>query len=281
MKPVNEQCILVTGATDGIGMITARRLAQQGATVLLHGRDADKCRQVMKEIQRETGNPCLECFIADFSSLPEVRHLATAIGQSHDHLDVLINNAGVLPPASAADPRPVGAQGHELCMTVNYLAPFLLTHLLLPCLRGASSARIVNVASAAQEAIDFDDLMVENDYGPMRAYSRSKLALVLFTVELSHRLRGDPITVNCMHPGSLLDTKMVRQAFSRPMGSAQSGAEVEVFLATAPELDRVTGTYFYQKRPARAHPQAYDEAARQHLWQVSMALTGLTTPFNA
>ena len=280
MTPVSEQVILVTGATDGIGRLTAGRLSQMGARVLLHGRDADKCRRVKSEIEKQTDNVSLACVTADFSSLTEVRRLATEIRQSHDRLDVLINNAGIFPAASETDPPPVGEQGYAHCMTVNYLAPFLLTHLLLPCLRGAAAARIVNVASAAQEAIDFDDLMMENDYGAMQAYSRSKLALVLFTFELSHRLQNDPLTVNCMHPGSLLDTKMVRQAFSQPMGSARSGAEVAVHLATAPELEGITGAYFDRKQSARAHPQAYDEAARQRLWQLSLALTGLAAQAN-
>lgn len=268
---------MITGATDGIGRITASMLAQKGAAMLLHGRDAQKCRNVKTAIKKETGNTKITCFTADLSSLSEVRKLALTVRRSHEHLDVLINNAGVYPTVSEKHPRPVGTDGHELCITVNYLAPFLLTHLLLPSLRRSTAARIVNVVSAAQEAIDLENLMLVTGYGPMRAYSRSKLALVMFTFELSRRLHGEAFTVNCMHPGSLLDTKMVRQAFSQPMGSARSGAEVEVHLATAPELDRITGTYFDQKHPSRAHPQAYDVAFRKRLWQMSLGLTGLAT----
>jgi NAD(P)-dependent dehydrogenase (short-subunit alcohol dehydrogenase family) len=273
MKPVSEQSILITGATDGIGRITAERLAQMGARVLLHGRDPKKCRAARDEIRRETGSDKLECYVADFSSLPEVRQMAAEVLNAHERLDVLINNAGVLPVPGEKKGRPLSAQGHELCMAVNYLAPFLLTILLLPPLRASDAARIVNVSSAAQEAIDFEDFMLTHGYSPMRAYARSKLALAMFTFELDHRLKAENITVNCLHPGSLLDTKMVRQAFATPQGTPESGAEVEVYVAVSPDVAGVSGAYFDRMTQARAHALAYDAAARERLWALSLELT--------
>ncbi|AOY57651.1 MULTISPECIES: SDR family oxidoreductase [Desulfococcus] len=273
MKPVSEQSILITGATDGIGRITAERLAQMGARVLLHGRDPEKCRAARDEIRRETGSDKLEFYVADFSSLPEVRRMAAEVLAAHDGLDVLINNAGVLPVPGGKKDRPRSDQGHELCMAVNYLAPFLLTILLLPLLRASGAARIVNVSSAAQEAIDFEDFMLADGYSPMRAYARSKLALAMFTIELDRRLKSDGITVNCLHPGSLLDTKMVRQAFGTPQGTAESGAEVEVYVAVSPDVDGVSGAYFDRMTQAEAHAQAYDAEIRQRLWALSLELT--------
>lgn len=275
--PNNDKRIaLVTGSTDGIGKLTAQRLAEMGDAVLIHGRSLEKVRSTAEEIRRKSGNPAVAHVTADLASLAEVRRMATDVDQRYDRLDVLINNAGVLPAEAPKGERPISADGFELCLAVNYLAPFLLTHLLMPLLRAAPAARILNVSSAAQENVDFDDLMLENTaYAPMHAYARSKLALAMFTMELSQRLAKEPITVNCLHPGTLLDTKMVRRAFSHPQGSAASGAEVEVYLATDPELADVSGAYFDRKSKARAHDQAYDEQARTRLWQRSLALTGL------
>lgn len=277
MIPISEQFILVTGATDGIGKLTASRLARLGANVLIHGRDADKCRAVRDKMRETEDNPKIDFFVADFSSLSNVRQMAAELRESHENLDVLINNAGVLPSSAEYGNRPFSKEGFDLCFTVNYLAPFLLTHLLLPALRTSSAARIINVTSAAWETIDLDDLLLFHNYSPMRAYARSKLALAMFTFELSARLMGEQVTVNCLHPGNLLDTKMVRQAFSRSMGKAESGAEAEVYLATAPELEGISGAYYDQKRRDRYHEQVYDAQARQKLWQASLELTDLVT----
>jgi NAD(P)-dependent dehydrogenase (short-subunit alcohol dehydrogenase family) len=276
MKPLREKFILVTGSTDGIGKITALRLARMGAGVILHGRDPEKCHAVRDEIWKTSGNPKLEYVVADFSSISDVRHMAASVREGYEHLDVLINNAGILPVESESGRRHLSAQGYDLCLAVNYLAPFLLTHLLQPCLRNARAARIINIGSAAQEPIDFDNLMLSEGYTPLRAYAQSKLALTMFTFELHQRLKDEPITVNCLHPGSLLDTKMVRQAFAQPRGSAESGAEAEVYLATHPDLENVSGLYFDHLQPSQANPQAYDATARSLLWQRSLELTGLT-----
>jgi len=282
METNNQKRFLVTGSTDGIGRLTAGRLAGMGQAVLVHGRDPEKVEAAADDIRRESGNPEVSGIVADFSSLNRVRRLAAELGDRYDRLDVLINNAGVLPVEEGKNGRPLSEDGHELCMAVNYLAPFLLTNLLLPLLLSASGARILNVSSVAQDKVDLDDLMLEkDDYAPMHAYACSKLALAMFTMELSDRLGKKNATVNCLHPGSLLDTKMVRRAFSRPQGSADSGAEVEVYLATSPELANVTGVYFDRKARSRAHAQAYDRRSRERLWRTSLELTGLVQPMQS
>jgi NAD(P)-dependent dehydrogenase (short-subunit alcohol dehydrogenase family) len=273
MRPIREQFILVTGATDGIGKLVARHLAHMGAAVMIHGRNLEKCRDIKDEIWKSSGNPRVQYVLADFSSLHDVLHMARSVRETYNRLDVLINNAGLLPVEREDQQRHLSAQDYDLCFSVNYLAPFVLTQLLLPALEAADGARIVNVVSAAQEAIDFDDLMLTRDYTPMRAYARSKLALTMFTFELDQRLGKKNIAVNCVHPGSLLNTKMVREAMLQPLAEAASGAEVEVYLATAPELDGVSGHYFDRKSISRAHAQAYDAIARQRLWRISTELT--------
>jgi len=273
MKPIEDQVILITGATDGIGKKTAQGLADRGATVLLHGRSREKGDATLAAIAEATGNNRCRYYRADLAALDEVRKLADEVKSEHDHLDVLINNAGVGPGPMSRRSRELSRDGYELRLAVNYLAPFLLTRLLLPLLRQPESARIVNVSSAAQQTIDFDDLMLEENYDPMKAYACSKLALTMFTFELAQRLEGAGITVNCLHPGSLLDTKMVRESFSSPWGSAQSGADVEIHVATAADLEGVTGKYFDRNREGRAAGQAYDRKARETLWRLSEKYT--------
>jgi len=273
MRPIEEQTILVTGSTDGIGRIAVEKLAQKGANVLVHGRNAEKCAATVKEIREKTGSQKLSYYLGDLSSLVAVQDLAQAIQSDHSRLDVLINNAGVGPGAASGGNRPLSEDGHELLFAVNYLAPYLLTHLLMPVLRRSAPARIVNVSSAAQEAIDFSEVMLERSYDPMQAYARSKLALTMFTFDMAEQFQATEITANCLHPGSLLDTKMVRD-FAPPQGSAESGAEVEIYVATAADLQGTTGLYFKGKRPGRAHDQAYDLEARQKLRRVSQELTG-------
>ncbi len=275
MTWISDKKVLITGATDGIGEITAQKLVGQDAKVILHGRDPDKIRSTADAIQKETGTAIVATYVADLSELSQVRALADTVRSDHGRLHVLINNAGVLPAKSHGDERLLSEDGYELCFAVNYLAPFLLTHLLLPLLRDSAPARIVNVSSAAQDPLDFEDLMLETGYSAMRAYGQSKLALAMFTLELAERLDPGTITANCLHPGSLLDTKMVREAFTSPMGSAESGAEVEVYVAGSRDLAGVTGRYFNEKREARLHGQAYDPEARRRLWEISRKLTGL------
>jgi len=260
----------VTGATDGLGKRVARDLALKGATVLLHGRDPERGEAAVREIREETSNDKLHYYLADFSSLEQVRRLADEVRADHDRLDVLVNNAGVL-----TRQRTVTEDDYELTFAVNYLAPFLLTRLLLPLLYQSVPARIVNVASGAQSPVDFDDPMLERGYDGLRAYAQSKLALVMFTFDLAEELEGTDLTANSLHPASLMDTKMVLETFGSASSSVQEGADATVRLAASPKMQGITGKYFDEQREARADKQAYNEEARARLRRLSEELTGL------
>ena len=278
MRDASERTIMITGATDGLGRRVAEDLAGLGATLLLHGRSPDKGEAVLAAIRDATGNTRLRYYNADLSSLAEVRRLAEAVAADQPCLDVLVNNAGL-----GAGPRPkereTSADGFELRFAVNYLAPFLLTRMLLPLLRRAAAdkgeARIVNVASAAQQALDFADPMLERGYSGMRAYSQSKLALVMFSFDLTRELAGSGVTVNALHPASLMDTKMVREWFGTPRSTVEEGARAVERLVLTEELAGVTGEYFEGQRQARAAAQADDEEARRRLRQMSERWVGL------
>jgi NAD(P)-dependent dehydrogenase (short-subunit alcohol dehydrogenase family) len=269
MRDLAEAKILVTGATDGLGKRVALELASKGATVLLHGRNTERLETALEEVRRETGSEKLRSYLADLSSLAAVRGLAERILPDEERLDVLVNNAGVIVPE-----RRESEDGYELTFAVNYLAHFLITSLLLPLLRDSAPARIVNVASAGQSPVDFGDLMLERGYDGMRAYSQSKLAQIMFTFELAERLQGTGVTVNALHPASLMDTKMVLETFGHSMSTVQEGADATVRLAVSPELEGVTGRYFDGRREARANRQAYDAQARKRLWVLSEELCG-------
>jgi NAD(P)-dependent dehydrogenase (short-subunit alcohol dehydrogenase family) len=265
VRPVDRQTILVTGATDGHGRALARELVSRGATVLLHGRSEER----LEDTQRELG--AAATYVADFSSLEEVRRLASELERDQERLDLLVNNAGI---GGGNGRREESADGYELRFAVTYLAPFLLTNLLLPLLRRSVPARIVNVASAGQAAIDFDDVMLERRYDAMRAYGQSKLAQIMFTFELAERLRGEDagVTVNALHPASLMNTKMVYESFGYTMSTVEDGVEATLRLAISPELEGVTGRYFDRLREARPNKQADDAEARRRLWRLSEEL---------
>jgi len=205
--------ILITGSTDGVGRHVALELATVGATVLIHGRSRERAESLLGEI-RKRGNNAAAFYQADLSSLAEVRELAARIRKEHERLDALINNAGIGSRSGGAQRR-TSAEGYELRFAVNYLAGFLLTRLLLPLIVASAPARIVNVASAGQYRIDFEDVMLTRGYDGGRAYAQSKLAQVMFTVDLAHELEGSGVTVNCLHPATYMDTTMVRRAASR------------------------------------------------------------------
>jgi NAD(P)-dependent dehydrogenase (short-subunit alcohol dehydrogenase family) len=272
VQPVDRQTILVTGATDGLGRALAGELATRGATVLLHGRSPDRLEAAVGELGAASGTDRLRSYLADFSSLDNVRTLAAAVVRDNDRLDVLVNNAGI--GAGRNGRREMSADGYELRFAVNYLAPFLLTQLLLPMLRRSAPARIVNVASAGQAPIDFDDVMLERRYDGMRAYAQSKLAQVMFTLELAERLLdvGVDVTVNALHPASLMNTKMVYESFGYARSRVEQGVEATLRLALSPELEGVSGQYFDGRREARPHRQAKDGDARRRLWRLSEEL---------
>jgi len=269
MRDAAETTVLVTGATDGLGKRVARELATKGATVLLHGRSTERLQATREEVRERTGSEKLRYYLADLSSLGEVRDLAERILTQHERLDVLVNNAGII-----SRERKESEEGYELTFAVNYLSHFLLTSLLMPLLRDSIPARIVNVASAGQSPLDFSNLMLERGYDAMRAYTQSKLAQIMFTMELAGHLQDTGVSVNALHPASLMDTKMVHSTFGYTMSTVEEGAKAVVRLAASPEVEGVTGRYFDGTREARANRQAYDPQARRRLWVLSEELCG-------
>ena len=243
--------------------------------MLLHGRDAAKGETTLREIGAETGTGRLALYLADFGSLSRVRALAQRITAEQTRLDVLVNNAGIGTGRGRNAQRELSEDGYELRFAVNYLAPFLLARLLEPLLIGSAPARIVNVSSAGQAPIDFDDVMLDRNYNGVQAYCQSKLALVMLTFDLAERFRERGVTANCLHPGTYMPTRMVRETGTRPVDSLESGVEATMRLIADPELDGVTGSYFDRRREALAHPQAYDLEARGRLRRLSVELVGL------
>lgn len=269
---LRSKTILITGSTDGVGRRVAQRLAGSGATVLIHGRNRDRGESLLREIRRGGGSGTFHC--ADFSSLSGVRALAQAIQGQHGSLDVLINNAGI-GVGHRGSGRELSQDGHELRFAVNYLAGFLLTHLLLPLLKKSPAARIVNVASIGQQPIDFNDLMLAKGYSGARAYCQSKLAQVMFTFDLARELDGSAVVTNCLHPATYMDTAMVRKDGITPMSSVDEGADAILHLAADAATARTNGLYFDGLLPRRADAMAYDAAARARLRSISIELAGL------
>ncbi len=253
--------VLVTGATAGLGRQLAADLAERDWRVLAHGRDERKLADV-------PGEP----YVADLSSLDEVRRLAREVRERNERLDVLVNNAGIITRT-----RELSADGHELTFAVNYLAGFLLTLELLPLLRSSAPARVVNVSSIGQMAIDFSDPMLERGYDGYGAYAQSKLAQVLFTFELAERLHPDEVTVNALHPATLMDTQMVLSTFGSARSTVREGADATLRLIEDPALEGVSGLFFDGHDESRADAQAYDPDARRRLWTLSTELTGADT----
>jgi NAD(P)-dependent dehydrogenase (short-subunit alcohol dehydrogenase family) len=271
---LSGKTILITGSTDGVGRQVALALGAAGATLLIHGRDRQRGESVIDEL-RQRGNAGAQLYLADLASLAQVRALAEAVRRDHPRLDVLINNAGI-GSASGGRQRRTSTDGHELRFAVNYLSGFLLTRLLLPLIVASAPSRIVNVASAGQSAVDFDDVMLTRRYDGGRAYTQSKLAQVMFTFDLARELEGSNVTVNCLHPATYMDTTMVRESGVSPLSTVDEGADAILQLAIAPELEGRSGLYFQGQRPARANPQAYDDDARRRLAALSFELTGLS-----
>lgn len=270
MTRLDGKTALITGSTDGVGRVVAIKLGEAGARVLVHGRDRDRGLRAISEIRKAGG--AAEFLAADFASLAEVRGLADAVRQTEDRLDILINNAGI---GTAGATRQVSADGHELRFAVNYLAGFLLTHLLLPLIGKSAPARIVNVASAGQQAIDFDNVMLTRSFSGTRAYCQSKLAQIMFTIDIAQELAGSGVSVNALHPATYMNTTMVRRAGVTPMSSVEEGAEAILNLAASPGLEGRSGCYFNGLREVRADAQAYDDEARRRLRAISLELTGL------
>lgn len=266
-----SRVILVTGATDGLGKGVALDLARRGATVLVHGRDPERIARTAKDVERVAGlGAAVRTYRADFASLDEVRALAADVLAREERLDALVNNAGIGTSVPGGGVRMVSRDGHELRFAVNYLAPYLLTRLLLPLLRRSAPARIVNVSSIGQTAIDFDDPMLLRGYSGVRAYCQSKLAQVLFTFDLAAELPVSEVTVNALHPATYMPTKIV----ASPVSTLEEGVAATVRLVADPALEGITGRFYDGQRESRANPQAYDADARRQLRALSSQLAG-------
>lgn len=279
---VSERVCLVTGATSGIGRVTAQALARSGASVVLLCRDPSRGEATARQIRQATGNDHVTYLVADLSSLDQVRAVASTITASYPRLHVLVNNAGALFMR-----RQETVDRYEMTFALNHLAPFLLTNLLLETLKASAPARVVTVASVAHTNahIQFDDLMhAHHRYRALGVYGQSKLANILFTYELARRLDGTGVTANTLHPG------VVATGFAKNNGplyrygmvlvrpffiSPERGAQTSIYLATSSEVEGISGQYFVKCRSAKSSPASYDQDAQRRLWEMSEQLTGL------
>lgn len=274
----DRAAILITGATDGLGRALAGRLAADGATLILHGRDRRRLDGAADEIGGTGGADRPRTVLADLADLAQVRRLAADVRQATGQLDVLVSNAGIGGGEPDGHDRRTSADGYELRFAVNYLAGFLLTLELLPLLRASAPARIVNVASLGQHPLDFSDLMLERGYSGIRAYGQSKLAQIMSGFELASRVPGGEVTVNSLHPATYMPTKIVLDEVGHSIDSLDEGVDATRRLVSDPALTQVTGRFFDRTRETRAHPQAYDTRARAELWNRSLQLTGQADP---
>jgi retinol dehydrogenase-14 len=281
---IDGKIALVTGATNGIGLVTARELSRMGAQVTILSRNAEKCKMAASAIQAETGNQ-VGIIVSDLSLLAGIRQAAGHFKQVHDHLHILVNNAG-----GFFYKRVVTSDGFEMTFALNHLNYFLLSILLLDLLKASAPARIVNVASGSHVGarINFDDLQGEKRYGGFRAYGQSKLANILFTYELARLLKGTGVTVNALHPG-YVDTgiplssgflgkiaKLSARLFAQ---KPEAGAKTSIFLSASSEVEGMTGKYFIDCREVHSSPESYDKSVAKKLWEVSINLTGSESTF--
>jgi NAD(P)-dependent dehydrogenase (short-subunit alcohol dehydrogenase family) len=264
---LDGKVILVTGATDGLGRALSAELARDGATVLVHGRDAQRIADTVAEI-----SGTVRSYQADLSDLAQVGALADQVLANEPRLDVLVNNAGIGTDVPGGGARQESADGYELRLAVNYLAGFALTERLLPLLESSAPSRIVNVSSLGQQAIDFDDVMLTRGYSGARAYCQSKLAQILYTIDLAERLDGTGVAVNALHPATYMPTKIVHA----PISTVAEGIEATRHLIA--DGDVGTGRFYNGLRPGRPDAQAADPKARRQLRDLSARLTGLTAP---
>jgi NAD(P)-dependent dehydrogenase (short-subunit alcohol dehydrogenase family) len=275
---------MITGANSGIGKATALGLAGLGAHVIMVCRTRERGDAAMGEIKTLSGNDAVDLFVADLASQNSIRQLVKEFNSRHEELHVLINNAGIY-----RTKRTLTGDNVEIHFAVNYLAPFLMTNLLLETLKASAPARIINVAGDyhRKATIDFEDLMTEKDYSAGMANNKAKLGLVLFTYELARRLRGTAVTANCLHPGAVKSdsikkdpdapsTMLFLYKFMKPFfASPEKGAETSIYLASSPDVEGVTGKYFIKKNEVESSPESYDQTIAGRLWEVSKQLTGL------
>jgi NAD(P)-dependent dehydrogenase (short-subunit alcohol dehydrogenase family) len=272
MSAKESKIAVITGATDGMGRVVASLLAKAGYFVVVHGRSETRGKVVVDEIIEAGGQGRFAA--CNLASLTDIRRFAGDLNAEYDHIDVLINNAGIGTGPDGA-PREESADGLELRFAVNYLAGFLLTRLVLEKVTVAAPARVVNVASDGQEPLDFCNLQLERDYSGYFAYCRSKVALIMFTLDLAEELKDAGVVVNTMHPGAYMNTTMVREMKHQVVDSVDEGANFVLELATRPKFDGVTGRYINRGVDTRAEEQCYDREARRKLREISNKLTGL------
>jgi NAD(P)-dependent dehydrogenase (short-subunit alcohol dehydrogenase family) len=279
---MNKKVCIVTGGTSGIGWVTALQLAQWGATVLLIGRDLKRGLLAEERIRSETGFNHVKFFQVDLSVQAQIHQFVNQFHQGYDQLDVLLNNAG-----TTLLPRRLSADGVEMTFAVNHLGHFLLTNLLLGTLEASAPSRVVNVSSGSHRGarIDFDHLRGGSSAQGLRAYGQSKLANVLFTYELARRMEGRGVTVNAVHPGFVLTHlgrdngwlihKIIRLIMRLKGISPEEGAQTLIYLASSPQVAKVTGKYFFKMEPVETSPQSYDRETASRLWEISEEMTGL------
>ena len=282
MQDLAGKTVLITGATSGIGLEASVALARMGAWVVMVGRDPRKTAVRVGEVRSRSGSSSVDSLLCDLASQAQVRALAESFLAKYERLHVLVNNAGTVYVK-----RTVTQDDLEATFAVNYLSPFLLTNLLLDRLIQSEPARVVNVSSNGHYGgtLDFDDLGFERGYQIMRAYSRSKLAEVLFTRELARRLQGTGVTANCVHPGAVATNIWDRApAYTRPifaiakhiaMISPAAGAATLVYLAASPDVAGKTGLYFENNQPKTPSRLAQDDALAKRLWDESAKLVKL------
>jgi NAD(P)-dependent dehydrogenase (short-subunit alcohol dehydrogenase family) len=270
--------VLVSGATAGIGLVTARELARQGNHVTLLSRSAEKCARAVEEIKQATGNQTVEYIAADLSIRDEIHRAAYEYKKRHTRLDVLVNNAGAVFMS-----RQLSKDGLEMNFALNHLNYFLLTHLLLDVIKSSAPARIVNVSSDAHRGtkINFDDIQFEKNYSGYPVYRQSKLFNLLFTYELARRLQGTGVTVNALHPGVVATDigknngfllRLIFKLMSTMAKSVEDGAATSIYLASAQEVEQITGGYFVDLKQVQSDPASYDLAAAEKLWNLSLEM---------
>ncbi len=281
---MNSKTVVITGATSGIGRVAAQSLAELGAQIVVVGRNESRCVETVEQIRQSTGNHTVGFQLADFSSLIEVQQLSERLRDSYTRIDVLINNAGGFYLR-----RNESRDGFEMTLAVNHLASFLLTLTLLPCLQASTPSRVINIASALHDRtkIDFDDLQGERHYSGMRAYSQSKLANIMFTYELDRRYRHTGIAANALHPGFVATNlgrnngwwmQLVLPVIHLTAISPERGAQSTIYLASAAEVEGISGKYFIGKKAVPSSAASYDQATAERLWRVSQELIDQRLP---
>lgn len=271
MNLIKDKNVLITGSTDGIGKQTAIDLANMDARVIIHSRNENKAQQAIETIKQKTGSSNIEYVVGDLASFDQIRTMSEDIHQRFEKIDVLINNAGVF-----KNERELSKDGYEMTFAVNHLSYFLLTGLLLDLMKKSDYARIVNVASMAHgQDLDFDNLNAESYFDGYDAYSRSKLCNIMFTYKLARMLSNTQVTTNVLHPG-VISTKLLHVGFGSGGSEITQGSKTSVFLATANEVNNVSGKYFSNSREIKSSEISHDQNVQDKLWDISEKMTGFS-----